>query len=188
MAIPVSNIKEGCCNNDLSSYNIIDGDSLDSVGSTCDMIIECSDKYILVEEKSLLFGFFDLCFKEKKLNHLDLESYKFYKNGTQYLKISEIISVIQSLNTDVKKRILAENIADLLSTSSKKVSNTTHILATQKNSNKTHDMTIFYLYCSSGKPIDRIMSTYLSRYRKNIFIECNDLKSYLQNKPDCENV
>ena len=68
------------------------------------------------------------------------------------------------------------------------INNMTHILATQRDSNKTHNMQIFYLYCKSGKPIDRIMSTYLSRYRKNIFIECNDLKSYLQNKPECENV
>lgn len=184
MAIPVSKIQEGCCDNDLSSYNIIDGDSLDSVGSTCDKIIECSDKYILVEEKSLLFGFFHLCLKE--LN-IDLESYKFYDNGTQHLKISEIITAIQSLNRDIKERILAENITNLLYTSLKKVSNTTHILSTQRDSNKTHNMQIFYLYCKSGKPIDRIMNNYLSKNRKNIFIECNDLKSYLQNKSDCEN-
>lgn len=187
MAIPVNNIQQGCCNNDLSSYNIIDGDSLDSAGSTCDMIIECSDKYILVEEKSLLFGFFDLCFKEKKLNHLDLESYKFDNNGTQYLKISEIISVIQkNLNIDVKERILAENVADLLSTSLKKVSNTTYILSKQRN-DKTKNMPIFYLYCNSGTPIDRLMSVWFSRYKKNknVFIECNDLKSFLELKADC---
>ena len=89
MGIPLVNISEGCCN--LSDYNIIDGDSLDNTGSTCDIVIECLDKYILVEEKSLLLGFFDLCLKEKSLN---LENYKFNDNGTTYLKISDVISII----------------------------------------------------------------------------------------------
>ncbi|MCD6432860.1 MAG: hypothetical protein J7L21_02355, partial [Sulfurimonas sp.] len=100
-----------------------------------------------------------------------------------HLRISDIISLIQSLNTDIKKRLLSENITSLLSSSLKKASNTTHILATQLNSAKTADMPIFYLYCNSGKPIDRIMSSWLSRNRKNVFIECSDLKTYLQQKP-----
>lgn len=180
MAISIANIQEKCCDNDLSQFTIIDGDVLDNVGSTCDKIIECSDKYILVEEKSLLFGFFNLCFKE--LN-IDLETYKYNNNGLMYLRITDVILQIQSLSRDVKERILAENIASLLSTSLKKVSNTTHLLATQHDSAKTANMQIFYLYCNSGKPIDMIISTWLSRDRKNVFIECNDLKNYLQHKP-----
>lgn len=179
MAIPIANIQEGCCDHDLSNFTIINGDRLDPVGSTCDKIIECSDKYILVEEKSLLFGFFDLCLRE--LN-IDLETYKYKNNGVTYLRISDVILVIQNLNTDIKKRLLSENITTLLSSSLKKVSNTTHLLATKFNSDKTADMPIFYLYCNSGKPIDRIMSNWLSRNKRNIFIECNDLKIYLQQK------
>ena len=179
MAIPIGKIQEGCCDNDLSNFSIIDGDALDTVGSTCDKVIECSDKYILVEEKSLLFGFFNLCFNELGV---DLETYKYDNNGITYLKITDVISLIQSLNTDVKERLLAENSTLLLSSSLKKVSNTTHILATQLDSTKTANMPIFYLYCNSGKPIDIIMSTWLSRNRKNVFIECNDLKNYLHQK------
>lgn len=176
MAIPIAKIKEGCCDSDLGQFTIIDGDNLDSIGSTCDKIIECSDKYILVEEKSLLFGFFNRCFKELNIN---LETYKYEDNGIIYLRISDVIESIQTLDINIKERILAENILSLLSTSLKKVSNTTNILATQYNSSKTANMPIFYLYCNSGKPIDRIMSTWLSRNRKNIFIECKDLKNYL---------
>lgn len=179
MAIPIAKIQEACCDNDLNDFSIIDGDSLDSVGFTCDKIIECSDKYILVEEKSLLFGFFNLCCIELDI---DLEDYKYENTGVIYLKISDVISSISSLNTDIKERLLAENVASLLSTSLSKVSNTTHLLATQFNSNKTANMPIFYLYCNSGEPIDLIMSTWLSRNRKNIFIECNDLKNYLYHK------
>lgn len=177
MAIPIANIQEGCCDNNLSDFTIIDGDALDSVGSTCDKIIECSKKYILVEEKSLLFGFFNLCFKE--LN-IDLEEYKYIESGIIYLKISDVISKVQTLNIDTKEKLLAENIAHLLTSSLKKVSNTTHILATQRDSSKTANMPIFYLYCNSGKPIDKIMSIWLSRSRKNVFIECHDLTEYLE--------
>ena len=176
MAIPIAKIQEGCCDSDLSQFTIINGDSLDPVCPTCDKIIECSDKYILVEEKSLLFGFFNRCFNELDR---DLETYKYKDNGTTYLKISEVIALIQSLNINVKEKILAENIAHLMATSLKKVSNTTHILATQFDSSKTGNMPIFYLYCNSGKPIDAIMSTWLSRDRKSVFIECKDFKKYL---------
>ena len=57
MGIPLTRIKQNCCDSHLSTYTIIDGDSLDNSGSTCDKIIECIDKYILIEEKSMSFGF-----------------------------------------------------------------------------------------------------------------------------------
>lgn len=178
MAISVASIQEGCCDSNLSQFTIIDGDSLDSVGSTCDKIIVCRDKYILIEEKSLLMAFFNLCCMEIGQ---DLESYKY--NNKSKLRIDDVISLVNSLNTEVKKRLLSENISNLIASSAKKASNTTHILATMFDSSKTNDMPIFYLYCNSGKPIDMIMSRWLSRNRKNIFIECNDLKNYLQQKP-----
>ncbi len=179
MAIPISDIKEGCCDTALNSFIIHDGDALDSKGSTCDKIIECAKRYILVEEKSLLFSFFDKCCNE--LGE-DLENYKYMEEEITYLRIDEVITRIHTLSEDVKKRILAENLASLLMTSGKKVSNTTQILCTNSNFNsaKAKDMLIFYLYCKSGKPIDRVMSSWLSRDRKNIFIECSVLRSKLE--------
>jgi hypothetical protein len=87
------------------------------------------------------------------------------------------------MNENVKKRILSDTVVDMISTSAKKASNTTDILNKQFNNAKTSDMQMFYLYCNSGKPIDRIMSIWLSRYKKNIFIECNAFKNYLQQRP-----
>ncbi len=75
---------------------------------------------------------------------------------------------------------LAENINSMLMTSLKKVSNTADILVKQFDVNKTANMPIFYLYCKSGKSIDRVMSNYLSRHRKNIFIDCDKLKEKLE--------
>jgi len=176
VGIPLKSIKQGCCDNHL---RFVDGDLLDNVGSTCDKIIECDDKYILVEEKSLLLGFFNLCLNEI---NLDMEDYKYEEKSITYLRIDDILEIIHTIDTEIKKRLLSENMTNLLLSSLKKVSNTTHILATQFDNTKTADMPIFYLYCNSGKPIDRVISSWLSRNRKNIFIECNDLKNYLQNK------
>ena len=177
MEIPIKRIKEGCCDSNLEQFTPIDGDTLDRVGSTCDKIIECNDRYYLIEEKSLLMGFFNLSLKEIGES---LEKYKYHENGIVYLKIDKIIDKIHSLHFETKRRLLAENINSMLMTSLKKVSNITDILVKQFDANKTANMPIFYLYCKSGKSIDRVMSNYLSRHRKNIFIDCDKLKEKLE--------
>lgn len=179
MAIPISAVKQKCCDNDLSSFTIIDGDTLDQNGSTCDKIIECADKYILVEEKSLLLSFCDLCCREVGHN---LESYKYNENNVIYLRITDVIKLIQPMDENIKKRILAEMTSSMLATSLNKVSNTTHILSTdcKFDKNKAKNMKTLYLYCKSGKPIDIIMATWLSRNQKTPFIECATLKMRLQ--------
>lgn len=184
MAIPIANIEEGCCDNDLSNFTIIDGDALDRVGSTCDKIIECNDKYILVEEKSVILAFLNNCCKEADINidndYNFINNYKPINSGIEYISISTIVNeIIHTMNEDIKKRILSETIVNMISTSAKKASNTTDILNKQFDNTKTAKMQIFYLYCNSGKPIDRIMSTWLSRYKKNLFIECQALKRLL---------
>ncbi len=183
MAIPVANIQEKCCDNDLSQFNVIDGDSLDSVGSTCDKIIECSNKYILVEEKSIVMAFLDNCCREQGID-LDTK-YKFTNNGIEHINISLIINeVIHGMNQDVKERILSDTIMKLIITSAKKASNTTDILNKTLDKSKTANMTTLYLYCNSGKPVDSIINTWLSRYRKDLFfIECQTLKRHLSNAP-----
>ena len=178
MAIPISTIKQKCCDNDLSTFTIIDGDSLDPNDPTCDKIIECRNKYILVEEKSLLLRFCTLCCQEA--GH-DLESYKYDNGGITYLRLTDIITLIQLMNEDIKKRILSEMISSMLSTSMNKVSNTTHILSTDPRfiPGKAKGMKPLYLYCKSGKPIDMVMAMWLSRDRKTPFIECMALKNRL---------
>jgi len=74
VAIPIGSIKEDCCDSTLASFSIIEMDKLDSVGSTCDKVIECKDKYYLVEEKSITLSFLDNCCRE--INK-DFDSYKY---------------------------------------------------------------------------------------------------------------
>ena len=177
MAIPIKRIKEKCCNNNLTQYNIIDMDTLDKVGSTCDKVIECRDKYYLVEEKSLTLSFLDNCCRELNIK---LDDYKYMDRGIEYFKISEVINLIQPLHIEVKRRILSDTIVNMTNTSAKKASNTTDILNKQFNNQKTSNMPTFYLYCNSGTTIDRIINMSLQRYKRTIFIECLKLKEKLE--------
>ncbi|RUM70955.1 MAG: hypothetical protein DSZ07_01515 [Sulfurovum sp.] len=177
MAIPIKSIKEKCCDSHLNAYSIIDMDSLDNVGSTCDKVIECRDKYYLVEEKSITLSFLDNCCRELNLK---LDDYKYMNEGIQYFKISEVIGLIQPLHVEVKKRILSDTIVNMINTSAKKASNTTDILNKQFNNQKTSNMPIFYLYCNSRTPIDAMINRLLGFYKKTIFIECRKLKEKLE--------
>lgn len=178
MAIPINTIKQKCCDNDLSTFTVIDGDSLDQNDPTCDKIIECGNKYILIEEKSLILRFCTLCCEEAGHN---LESYKYVNNGITYLRLTDIFNLIHPMSIDIKKRILAEMTTSMLTTSMSKVSNTTHILSTDSRFDpaKAKGMKPLYLYCKSGKAIDAIMAAWLSRNKKTPFIECTALKNKL---------
>jgi len=177
VAIPIKNIKEGCCDANLASYSIIDMDALDNIGSTCDKVIECRDKYYLVEEKSISLSFLDNCCRELGIR---LDEYKYMDGDIQYLKISEIIGLIQPMHIEVKRRILSDTIVNMINTSAKKASNTTDILNKRFNNQKTSNMPTFYLYCNSGKPIDMIIHRLLKNYKRTTFIECLKLKEKLE--------
>jgi len=175
--ILISSVKEGCCDSQLSPYSIIDMDCLDDVGSTCDKVVECNDKYYLVEEKSIVFAFLDNCCKEIEKN---VDDYKYNKDDNEYLKIDDVIALIQPMNIEIKKRILSDTIVNLIHDSAKKSSNTTDILNKQYDSSKTSNMPIFYLYCNSGTPIDMIINRILEKYKRTFFIECLKLQEKLE--------
>ena len=178
MGIPIRNIKEKCCDSDLSAFRIIEMDELDDVGSTCDKVIECHDKYYLVEEKSILLSFFTNCCKELNID-FDVE-YKYDEEGIKYLNMDGLFELTQSMDTEVKRRILSDNMVNLINTSAKKASNTTDILNKQFDNTKTSNMPIFYLYCKSGHEVDGVLYTLLSLYKKTLFIECQTLKEKLE--------
>jgi hypothetical protein len=81
----------------------------------------CEDKYYLVEEKSITLSFLDNCCRELNLK---LDDYKYMDSEIQYLKISEVISLIQPMNNETKRRILSDTIVNMINTSAKKASNT----------------------------------------------------------------
>jgi hypothetical protein len=177
VAIPLTSLKQKCCDLHLASFSVIEMDCLDDVGSTCDKVIECEDKYYLVEEKSITLSFLDACCKELNLK---LDDYKYIEEEVSYLKINEVVELIQVMHVEVKRRILSDTIVNMTNTSAKKASNTTDILNKQFNNQKTSNMSAFYLYCNSGHPIDDLINRLLTRYKKTIFIECLKLKEKLE--------
>ena len=179
MGIHLGKLTEGCCDKYPSSLSYLDGDDFDANRATCDKIIECDSKYILVEEKSFLLGFFNTCCKEA---HSNLGA--FSHNGIIDDAIIQFID--DNFNMDEKKRIFAETVTRLFMSSLDKVSNTTHILAVKYNVEKSRNMPIIYLYCKSGKPqIDRLVSLSLAKYKnekKQVMVECDKLEKFLQQK------
>ena len=179
MGIHLKDLKEGCCDKYPSSLTYLDGDKFDANRATCDKIIECSDKYILVEEKSFLLGFLNACCDEAKTNLGSFMDDDMINN--------ELMTFIDNKFTlEEKKRIFAESVTRLFMSSLDKVSNTTHILATDYDNNKSKNMPIVYLYCKSGKSaIDKLASLSLAKYKnekKQVMIECGKLEKFLQQK------
>jgi len=177
VAIPLNTIKQGCCDVYLNGFSVTNGDELDDKYSTCDKIIECKDKYILVEEKSILLGFFNDCCNFIGKN---LDNFKYVDDGIEYLKITELIELIHTIDNLRKEVLLSKSVVNLFSTSSKKISHTTNLLCKQDDTQKTDGIVTFYLYCNSGHPIDGILYAFLSDYKNNIFLECTDLKNKLE--------
>ena len=179
MGIHLESLQEGCCDKYPSSLSYLDGDDFDANRATCDKIIECDKKYILVEEKSFLLGFLNACCKEVDNN---LGS---FMNGS-IINDNIIKFIDETFTLDAKKRIFAESVTTLFMTSLDKVSNTTHILATKYDTDKSCNMPIIYLYCKSGKSkIDKLASLSLAKYKnekKQVMVECDKLEKFLQQK------
>lgn len=179
MGIHLDKLKEGCCDKYPSSLTYLDGDEFDENRATCDKVIECNDKYILVEEKSFLLGFLNACCDEAKTN-----LGAFMNSDIINDKLIEFIDT--NFTIEEKKRTFAESVTRLFMSSLDKVSNTTHILATDYNNDKSKNMPIVYLYCKSGKSaIDKLASLSLAKYKnekKQVMIECGKLEKFLQKK------
>lgn len=179
MGIHLKNLKEGCCDKYPSSLSYLYGDDFDANRATCDKIIECNNRYILVEEKSFLLGFLNACCKERNKN---LGS---FVDGN--IITDNIIAFIdETFTLEEKKRIFAESVTTLFISSLDKVSNTTHILATKYDADKSSNMPIIYLYCKSGKSkIDKLASLSLARYKnekKQVIVDCDKLEKFLKSK------
>lgn len=182
MGIHLDSLKEGCCDKYPSSLSYLDGDLFDANRATCDKIIECDERYILVEEKSFVLGFFNACCKERGKNIST-----FMQEGV--LTDDLIAFIDENFSLDEKKRIFAESVTTLFISSLDKVSNTTHILATEYDRDKSKNMPIIYLYCKSGKSkIDKLASISLAKYKnekKQVMVECDKLENFLE-KRECQ--
>jgi len=176
VAIPLKKIKEGCCDNQLNEFVVVDGDALDSLGSTVDKVIECKDRYYLVEEKSILLDFFNKVCQKRKIKFHD---FKYTEENSEYFGFTKISEQLSEMSLEEKQSLFNESIIDMIGSSGKKASNTTDILNKKYDNTKTSNMPMIYLYCNSGKAIDKIVQRVLQK-RKITFFECQKLKEKLE--------
>jgi len=74
VGIRIKEIEEGCCD-ELNNRHPLKGDRLDDHQKTIDNILECDDKYVLIEERSFIMDFFrKASIGRKKFSH-------FIRNG-----------------------------------------------------------------------------------------------------------
>ena len=176
MAIPLKNITEGCCDTHLAKFIILDGDALDPQGSTIDKVIECKDRYYLIEEKSILLDFFNKVCKKRKMK---FHNFKYTEQNCEYFDFTQISEQLNEMSLEEKQALFNESIIDMIGSSGKKASNTTDILNKKYDNTKTSNMPMIYLYCNSGKAIDKIVQRVLQK-RKITFFECQKLRAKLE--------
>jgi len=172
VGVRISDLEEKCCDY-LTSLSPIDGDSLDDSKKTVDNILECDDKYILIEEKSFILDFFrKACIGRKKFSH-------FIKDG---MIEDRFFDFLATLNKVEKHKIFKKSIYELLEVMPEKVKTTLNHL---EDENKISNSLNVILYCKSETEIDTIASILFARYNneeENTVLECQKLEKFLRQK------
>lgn len=172
MGVCISSLEEGCCEY-LNNLGCIDGDALSDTEPTVDNILECDDKYVLIEEKSFLLDFFRKSCKDRK------KFSDFIKNR---ILEDDFFDFLNTLDKKEKSTLFRQCSLELLEEIPRKVTTT---LAYLEDTEKTKNSKNVILYCNSGTEIDKIASIIFARYNneeKNTVIECKQLEKFLQVK------
>jgi len=178
VGIPLTRLTEGCCEA-LNTLDCIDMDekkiAFDGSMASCDRVLECPTHFIYIEEKSFLLDFFNKIQKEYScIMHI--------KDGEIP---DEFLEYLHTISVESKKVNLALSIMDKMSSSAKKVKDTTVILCSDPaiDTNKLKNIPIVYVYCESGLEVDKLFSLMLTRYIKNkeiVIVECAKLEKFLR--------
>ena len=172
MGVCIADLEQGCCEylNNLDTYDV--DEDTDS-NPTIDNILECDDKYILIEEKSFLLHFFrNACRGRKKFN-------SFIDNGELN---DSYFDFLATFSKEEKSDIFKKCSLELLEEMPKKVTTTIGYL---EHENKIENSKNVILYCNSSTEIDVIASILFARYNneeENTVLECGKLKKFLKLK------
>lgn len=172
MGVCISELEEGCCDY-LESLDTTDGDSFTDASPTIDNILECNDKYLLIEEKSFLLHFFKQSCKGRK------KYSSFINNG---ILEDEYFTFLATLTKEEKSKTFKDCSLNLLDAIPRKVVTT---IAYLDDKVKVANSKNIILYCDSGTEIDQIASIIFARYNneeENTVIECNKLERFLRQK------
>lgn len=176
MGIPLEHLTEGCCK-PLVKLKSLDLDTYKSNKNmaSVDNLLECSDKYIFIEEKSFLLDYYRLAGEE-------INSYLKPING----QISdEFLTKISNLDKEVKKRLMYQALYEKTVSSVDKIKDTTFMLCGDDAfcNEKIKNAITIYLYCLSGNPADRLLTKAFNLKKikaKNKFVACENLAKRLQ--------
>ena len=172
MGIRIKEIEEGCCD-ELNNRHPLKGDRLDDHQKTIDNILECDDKYVLIEERSFIMDFFrKASIGRKKFSH-------FIRNGVLE---DDFFVFLSTLGKKEKHEIFKKSALELLEAIPEKVENTLMYL---ENKTKVDNSLNVILYCKSETEIDKIASIIFAKYNneeENTVLECQKLEKYLQTK------
>ena len=178
MGIPLKRLTEGCCET-LNELDTLDLDSYksDKSMSSVDNLLECTDKYIFIEEKSFLLDYYRLAGEE-------IDSYLKPVDGQI---TDEFLKKISKLDREVKKRLMYQALYEKTVSSVDKVKDTTFLLCGDDafcNEKVKRAITI-YLYCQSGEPIDKLLTKVFDLKKtksRDKFVACKDLIKTLERK------
>lgn len=172
MGVCIEHLEEKCCDY-LTSLSPINGDDLDENNKTVDNILECNDKYILIEEKSFILDFFrKSCVGRKRFSH-------FIKDG---MLEDDFFDFLNTLDKKEKSDVFKKGSLELLDVMPQKVKITLTYL---ENETKISNSLNIILYCNSGTEIDKIASVIFARYNneeENTVLECQKLEKFLELK------
>ncbi len=180
MGILVTELGEGCCEHlekrddkiYLDEYKKKDKQYASK--ASIDYLIECKDKYILIEEKSFIIHYLRLAGEEIEEN---------FKTKDGEIN-DEFLDKLKNLNRDKKEKIGYKSAFDMILSSFDKIKDTMVLLYDDDKfkNEKIKDAKIVYLYC---KPKDfpqfkifNILFNRKSSMRK--IVECSDFPNFLE--------
>jgi len=177
VGIPLNILAEGCCDslNKLSTINLDDYKKNKS-NSSIDRLLECDDKYILIEEKSFLLDYFRLASQEAKVTFLPKDNYI----------EDEFLESIKVLPRDIKEKIMYKSFSEKTLSSADKIKDTVIMLCQDEKfcNDKVKNSEIIYLYCNSNNThVDKLLNIiFNSKKAKQKIVECSKLDKYLEFK------
>ncbi len=177
MGISLSTLTEGCCDklNSLTTVNL-DEYKEDKSSSSIDRLLECNDKYILIEEKSFLLDYFRLASQEAKVKFLPI-------NGNIE---NSFLDAIKELPRDIKEKTMYKSFSEKTLSSADKIKDTIIMLCQDEQfcNDKIKKSEIIYLYCNSNNlHVDKLLNIiFNSKKTKQKIVECTKLDKYLKLK------
>lgn len=177
MGIHLSDLEEGCCNklNSLKTINL-DKYKKDKSSSSIDRLLECNDKYILIEEKSFLLDYFRLAAQEAKIKYAPQDG----------IIEDSFLETIKELPREIKEKTMYKSFSEKTLSSADKIKDTVIMLCQDEKfcNDKIKKSEIIYLYCNSNHlHVDKLLNIiFNSKRAKQKIVECSKLDKYLEKK------